>query len=359
MSMRHCSSCGRPVKGHQGQCGEKCELDIVSNISEIREAETEQASGTEPLETSSKSLVMTEVSHALLAISTSMQGLVEQNKQILALLSHQHGQRQGAAVNPHDGPLPSSSLHNVASLQASGDNVASTLHYLEGGTRITDATHKKAISGEFVNLTDFLPCIEHVDDFEAQLIDGELQYKPKRLKKSIDNFATWLQGWNEFESLIVGKYPAVYSKLSAYRKFIQAMDRKYNWHAVYCYDLRFRTELARTLSFNYDHQNVDLVVSILDATAVKSNLNRCYRCKSVDHNVQICPFPASNKVETNQKDTQVKTVKPIYKWFHQGIEGCNNFNQGKCNYPNCSRAHVCKGCRSAIPYVNCSRCNKS
>ena len=52
-------------------------------------------------------------------------------------------------------------------------------------------------------------------------------------------------------------------------------------------------------------QNNDLVVSILDATAVKADINRCFRCKSVDHVLQECPFLALKvQVETSQKKSE-------------------------------------------------------
>ncbi len=61
---------------------------------------------------------------------------------------------------------------------------------------MADATFKNAISGEFVNLVDFLPSSES-RDLEAHVVEGELQFKPKRSKKSLDSFCVWLQALNE------------------------------------------------------------------------------------------------------------------------------------------------------------------
>ncbi len=214
---------------------------------------------------------------------------------------------------------------------------------MEGGSKISDSTYKNAISGEFINLEEFVSSISR----EGEANEGKY--------KVLDNFYVWLRAWNEFEKLIMIVQPQLYSKLSAYRRFIQSIDKKYNWPAIHSYDIRFRTELARVKSFDYDHQNNDLVVTILDATAVKGDLSRCFRCKSVEHVVQACPFPAHMvPVEAIPKENKIKP----FRWYHQGTEGCNNFNAGNCNYAQCNRAHVCKGCRSATPYVRCSQCNK-
>ena len=80
-------------------------------------------------------------------------------------------------------------------------------------------------------------------------------------------------------------HPKLYANLATYRRLIQSLDKKYSWSAIYAYDQRYRTDLARTKSFNYHIQNNDLMVTILDATAIKSDLNRCLRCKSTDHYV--------------------------------------------------------------------------
>jgi hypothetical protein len=225
------------------------------------------------------------------------------------------------------------------------------VYYPQGGSKLSDTTRKSALTGECVNLLEFLATSD-TKDLEAYLSDGELQFKPRKSKRSLDNVNIWLQAWGEYEALIMSTHPGLYTSLATYRRLIQSLDRKYMWSAIYMYDQRFRMELACSKSFNYHIQNNDLMVTILEATAIKSDITRCLRCKSVLHYVQDCPFPAT-KTEKDKKYNKQS------KWFHESKEGCNNFNMGKCTYPTCSRAHVCKGCRGPEPHIRCSKCNEN
>ena len=375
MSMRNCSKCGRPVKGHPGQCGDKCQVDSDEEISREDE-KAAMATGGEDVhvyeETDkhvppSENHTINELSFQVSNLTVEVKALAKQNNDILQFLM-----KTSLVGDPTQPPVlgdpsddrtrrPRLSMPTLSGVSAiPGPTLAqsssqSRTHYLEGGAKIPETTYRNAVSGEYINLVDFLPYTEH-RDLEANIINGELQFRPKKSKRSLDNFDLWLQAWSEYEALLVSARPHIYANLSSYRRFIQASDRKYNWHAVLSYDLRYRTDLARTRSFNYSKLNNDLVVSILDATAVKSDLHRCYRCRSVEHVVQECPFPAAHKMETNSKEK--KSYKQFKPWYHQGKEGCNNFNYGKCNFSQCNRAHVCKGCRSADPFIKCAQCNK-
>ena len=96
----------------------------------------------------------------------------------------------------------------------------------------------------------------------------------------------------------------------------------------------------------------DLHFTILDNTAVRTNAMLCFRCKSYEHVVTSCPFPSEYEASKSSKKIQ----KVFEKWFHNGNEECNNYQFGKCTFSNCSRAHVCKGCRGPDPQSRCSPC---
>ena len=97
-------------------------------------------------------------------------------------------------------------------------------------------------------------------------------------------------------------------------------------------------------SITTDHA---LMTTILDATAVKTSAQKCFRCGSFDHLVDRCSFPLDallEMAEITKKGIQVKqTAKsgpfksnsPIQtdKWFHNGREGCNNYQQDRCTSP--------------------------
>ena len=80
--------------------------------------------------------------------------------------------------------------------------------------------------------------------------------------------------------------------LVTYRETIQAACRKFNWSSVYIYDQKFRAQLAESRYLSYDSIDHDLYVTIFNTDALRSDAIRCFRCKSYDHVVIQCPFPA-------------------------------------------------------------------
>lgn len=231
---------------------------------------------------------------------------------------------------------------------------------LPNGAVISNKTKNAAISGEFVNLSEFLPSTESHTDYETTIdpLQGSLQVKPKRCKKLISSFLTWLEAWNAFEELILQYHPSVYKQCHDYRSFIQKCDKKYHWYAVSAFDTRFRALLGQSKSYNFGNIDSDLYVTTLDATVIKQ-VPRCFRCRSPEHEVQECPFPeVARKTGTAAMAAATTAPKPRYDSpTYQGREVCINFNNKRCRFPNCRRAHVCSGCRGSTPRVDCSTCN--
>ena len=153
-------------------------------------------------------------------------------------------------------------------------------------------------------------------------------------------------------------YPENYSSLAEYHTLIQGCDTKYVWHKVYMYDVQFRAKLATALPgerFAFHSVDVGLFVTILDATAVKSQ-NGCYRCCSLSHNVANCPKAFQTSHATLETSKKERKGQPFEKWHHQGVEGLNNWQAGKCHFSSCAHAHVCRQCRGPQPLYMCDRC---
>ena len=222
---------------------------------------------------------------------------------------------------------------------------------------MSERSSKSALNCEFNNLSEFLPSQHDPSSDMETYVDSNnsIQVRPKKLKRSLDSFANWLSAWNNYEELLMSKKPELYSYLSAYRSFIHNCDKKYLWHAIYAYDCRHRAKLASSHSWEFHHVDNDLYITIFDASTVKRSAKQCFRCKSLDHPVQECPFPAPNSMEENKKKPSSKGSR--YKWIHQGKEGCNNYQYGRCTETSCPRAHVCRSCRGPEPFHRCSSCS--
>ena len=190
--------------------------------------------------------------------------------------------------------------------------------------------------------------------------ENVVQFKSKPAKHSIDNFSCWLSAWSIYERVLVEAYPSLYPVLSDYRMFIHKCDSKYQWHAVFAYDCRFRAQLADSQN-KYAYNNIDtnLYVTIFDILSVRQDAKVCYRCKSPDHLVTMCPFLTTAKEEKTKKGSTQRQQAKQPHWYHNGIEGCNNYQSGNCHYQQCQRAHVCRLCRGEEPLYKCSKCKDS
>ena len=228
-------------------------------------------------------------------------------------------------------PEPTETVAEIVNMKPPTDTRACPV-LMANGKPVAQKTVQAAMQGEFVNLIEFLPSLDTTCITDNH--DVMEQTKPKRSTKNIDSFEVWLQAWNIYEAVVVEHNPTVYSSLSTYRQFIQSCSQKYIWSAVNIYDMRFRLKKSMTRSFEFHSVDSDLFLSVLDATAIKSDAKRCFRCKAYDHMVHDCPFPPVNTLQKSQKTQKGKNFRTFdrdtQKFYHQGQEICNNWQQDRC-----------------------------
>ena len=219
---------------------------------------------------------------------------------------------------------------------------------------VTATSIEKALDGEFTELSDFLSPIGASNNVTSNLeciMDDEnrLLYRPKRHTRKITNCDLWCQAWSLYEKLLIGVYGIeLHGVMSDYRQFIMESNRKFTWSSIATYDFRHRSLLSTrdTLSgrLDFSSPSQELLVTILDATAVKPNAMRCNRCKAYDHVAAGCPFPEYQNKGSSQKATSSSFVQN---------EICINFNRERCNNVKCKRQHKCKQCKGNLPYAKC------
>jgi hypothetical protein len=210
-------------------------------------------------------------------------------------------------------------------------------------------------NGMYTNFSDLLTMNKELNDYpeyESYIDSGVLKFRQKRNQKTIDNFRSWLTAWTVYEMVLVKHYPVLYPVLVQYRQLIQQCDLKFNWQAVRHYDEQFRLSLANRRSLDFGTINTNLYTMIFDSTAIKQSTRPCYRCRSRSHHVKDCPFPERAPMEEN------KTAPAADSQYHRGQEICNNYQQERCRYPQCKRAHVCKACRGPHPENKCTDSQK-
>ena len=127
-----------------------------------------------------------------------------------------------------------------------------------------------------------------------------------------------------------------------------------------CYVL-CKTPLRGPISpFDFNELNSTLFTTIFDDPAVNYSAKTCLSCKSYDHCVSNCPFPAKPAITRSPSDAKTQrsnpSKRPSQPWFHEGNEGCNNYQTGNCHFSSCERAHVCRKCNGPDPMFKCKSC---
>ncbi len=229
-----------------------------------------------------------------------------------------------------------------------------TVQHMVHAQGVAAKSIEQALDGEFCELSDFLSPIGASNNVSPNLEcvmdeDNRLLYRTKRYSRKITNCDLWCQAWAMYEKLLIGVFGIeLHSVMSDYRQFIMEANRKFMWSAIAMYDFRHRSRLSSrsTLSgrFDFSSPSQDLLVTILDATAVRPNAIRCNRCKAYDHVAAGCPFP----------ETQFKTQEKVKNQNSQiQNEICNNFNRDRCFNERCKRQHKCKQCKGHLPLSKC------
>ena len=410
-----CLKCSRPTRGHSGPINDECTMTARSDNpaepryndspgSDSEDADKSQdnpPSGSNPKPPATKktpakkgksdtAFALREVLHQLGNLSASVQKLNEET----SVLTRNQTQFEAdmtaikmAATAANTGPqlpvLPAYAAnpadHDPAHVPAAHQGAGLPLVPLQeqpvplpNGARINRKTLAAARTGEFINLSEFTPNTEPSAIMESSLDDmtGQVIFKPKNLKKTIDNFLTWSRAWAGYEGLLITMNIALYQQLSDYRLFVQGCDAIYHWAAVSSYDQRHRHKLSLTHSFDFNICNTEIYVCTLNASSIRPNPKACFSCGSLDHHLKDCPFQrqgTSKNNSTQRKSLNYPSQQPkpnpnfvprsdsqAYGESKQVL--CFNWNNGRCSNPACWRLHACSGCGGPDPRTTCPRC---
>ena len=216
-----------------------------------------------------------------------------------------------------------------------------------------ERTAKRALMGEFMNLSLLTDEIEIVqDDENYELVpNGAFSLKQKVQKKKISDFTSWLEAWLKYEKLLSEYHGMqVYLKITDYKIQILDFSKVYTWESVQAFDSQHRRNLNRK-SINFCQLNHNLVTTKLHAAALK---------------VTKQATQAMSENKTNNGKGNQSYQKNNGKKFNNGNNGqipvCQYYNQSRCTFSNCRKLHLCSGCRGDAPYQVCSRygyCSKN
>lgn len=368
-STRYCSKCGRPTKGHSRPWGPEC-LQEAAETDEIEEATGQSELMTQPTSLFSPLPAQTQ-QQADFTLPPSFFGFSTTRPIVSSSMSSSSHQPLPSAWPP---PVINTA-HPPPPVSYAGFHPPSTIGYnpytspgytppgayppanlppgdiVVGTAILSNATAASALAGNYADLTLFTDHQPSDQDTFA-LKNGKLTVSNKRTGRVILSYQTWLKAWANYEELLVTTHPlgsVLYRSCIEYRRFIHDNQLLHNWPAVYSYDTAFRRELSKHHSFQFQQFDVRCFVSTLNTSSLRTDIHRCFRCQSVGHNIQACPFPEGTslgKTPASEKKTE-DTKSQI----------CFNFNAGKCTFAKCFRQHICRSCKGPKPLIHC-QCNK-
>ena len=320
----------------------------------------------------SVSASVTELVRQVSLLSSNMERVMLENRTLAT--SHVTMQSRLETLASSGGATPTVDI--LAALAAIGaPSLKEEPESLFTGARVTKRTITAAKAREFVNLSDFMPAFEPSSIMEPSLDSktGQLTFRSKTAKRSIDNFNMWMSAWLGYESLVMEVDSAMYLVCTKYRLFMQKMDSLHVWSAVSAYDYRFRIKLSISNLWGFDTIDNDVHMSCFSSETLRPNAKTCFRCQSLDHLVKDCflvedgSFSKANQGQGARKKTfsnndssyfrEATRAHPASGVYNPANQVCRDFNFGRCNRSPCVRRHVCSGCGGPDPIFKCPRCS--
>ena len=207
---------------------------------------------------------------------------------------------------------------------------ASLHHPASGLSLIAPVSKQLAVQGEYVHLEDFLvtnPWPVTDEDLSKIYMNSRGEFTNRPLNYlCITQLEKWLEAWNMYERVLMCHDDTLYHGLATYRDFILQCNKKFHWSAVYAYDRRYRAQLAAHKSLEYGNIDNDLHNEVFDSASVRRDLQRCYRCQSIQHPVKLCPFPRNSPRRRRSKRYQTPP--------HSLSQGCTKVTTDIVQVPN-------------------------
>ena len=378
--MGRCKTCRRPRSGHVGPLGLKCTMTVIEvspediindSLSEDEDDDSYHPRGARGPPTGDD-CTMTEMLRQLSLMASDLQKMADDNK--ILSTSHLQMQQRMETMAASGGSGAGRSVDILAALAAIGAPVlAEQPVSMFNGARVNKKTLAAAKNREFSNLADFVPSTEPCSTLESSIDErsGNLVFKSKSARRSIDNFLMWSSAWCAYESLIMEVDPSMYAVCTNYRLFVQRKEALHTWSAVSTYDIRHRIKLSITKSWAFDTADSELHMDVFSTETLRPNPKSCFRCKSLDHMVRDCFLPEDVSVSKSGQNSrknrstdssfssfshQVQSAMPSNGVYSPSNQVCRDFNLGRCTRNPCVRKHVCTGCGGPNPLYRCSRC---
>ena len=212
---------------------------------------------------------------------------------------------------------------------------------------------KKIRDLEFVEMTELLPETWQVEHGT----DSAVSRRPPR-RGQITDFLLWTECCSSMMAVLAGAHPTKAPEFFAYLKTIIRAHRNYDGTQWEAYDRQYRRQALATKDLNWSR--VDSALYNEAFTGRAKTIPRCAICLSENHLQASCP---DNPQCVPQYEPRYPYPYPITQRYapypageptsHPAQEICNLYNQERCTYRRCKRAHICLGCSLPHPLTRC------
>ena len=113
--------------------------------------------------------------------------------------------------------------------------------------------------------------------------------------EKITSFASWMEAWNIYLSIVIDHTPARAAEFVAYQHIITSASIQYPTAAWLNYDVQFRTLAASDTTLHWDARHTDLWLQFM--TSAKPTQLACWPCKhcgATNHYPDNYPFRPNN-----------------------------------------------------------------
>ena len=205
---------------------------------------------------------------------------------------------------------------------------------------------------EFVEMSELTTDVWH-DESHATPDGAGIRRRARH--PPVTDIMTWLEGFARMAAILCTKFPDKAPELWAYQSTILRAARNYEGGAWVAYDRQFRREALARGDLNWSALDPRLYNEAFTGRA--RSIPRCQHCLSEAHGSAACPVNPDPLPLCHLAQVPAAPAAHLSATGNQGNtrrEICRNYNEGRCKFPHCKYAHICKECYSPHPWIVCN-----
>ena len=231
----------------------------------------------------------------------------------------------------------------------------------------------RIVRSEFVDFANLLPKAMFSGGSEPEICRSltvqlassgdDISIQPASNSRKITSFASWMEAWNIYLSIVIDHTPARAAEFVAYQRIITSASIQYPTAAWLNYDVQFRTLAASDPTLRWDARHTDLWLQFMtSAKPTQSARGPCKHCGATNHYPDNCPFRPNYSPTITGGQRAVTRGQPnsgSYMAPHPNQPpkpiACRDFNRYICRRPDCKFAHCCEHCRVNHAVKDCAK----